>query len=196
MDFTPPILHWLLIVFLSACPELLHAKDSIEELGKKTEPKDAKAAADDSKFSLKDIGSSIEEILSSEKPDLSELAYVAARGTAAFLAISKILDENSSSEPNESKKLAQNFLERSHKFWGVASFVGRQTGKSDKNIYEQVSLLMEIYLQEMASSKQLNNEFMSAPIRRDLDALMRVEPFVNELNEVFEKSEKITTKEK
>jgi hypothetical protein len=31
----PPILRWLLIVCLLACPALLHAEESVEELGKK-----------------------------------------------------------------------------------------------------------------------------------------------------------------
>ncbi len=197
MIFLPLILRWLLIVCLLACPALLHAEESVEELGKKAEHGDATATADVSKFSLKDIGPSVEAILSDEKTDESELAYVAARGTALFLAISKILDENPSSGRGElDKNLAQGYLESSHRFFKVASFLGAKTGKSEKNITAQVSLLMETYLQEMVRSKQLNNEIMSAPILRDVKALQRVAPFVNGLDEVIEASQKVRTKEK
>ena len=43
MNFPSPILRWLLIVCLSACPELVHGEESIEELRKKAEQGDAKA---------------------------------------------------------------------------------------------------------------------------------------------------------
>jgi hypothetical protein len=197
MNFPPLIRRSLLVACLWASPVLLYGEVSDEDLRKKTEHGDAEATADVSKFSLKDIGPSVEAILSDEKTDETELAYVAARGTALFLAISKILDENPSSERGElDKNLAQGYLESSHRFFKVASFLGAKTGKSEKNITAQVSLLMETYLQEMVRSKQLNNEIMSAPILRDVKALQRVAPFVNGLDEVIEASQKVRTKEK
>lgn len=196
MIFTTPVRRWLLIVCLSACPELVHGKESIEELEIKTEPKDAKAAANDSKFPLKDVKPLVEEILSGKNTDQSELAYVAARGGALLLAISKILHENPHKDRSWSEKMAQSYMEDSHRFLKVAQVIGAITGKSDENIHAQFRTLMEVYLQEMARSKQLNNEYMSTLIVRELNAIISMAPLVNELDKTFEASSKILTKEK
>ena len=183
------------------------ARHANREADQAAEPRSVTAAAgndpkttvtaNDSKFSLKDIGPSVEAILSDEKTDKTELAYVGARGGALFLAISKLLDENPSSDRGElDKKLAQNYLESAHRFFKVAQFYGEITGMSEKNIHAQLSSLMEIYLQEMVRSKQLNNEIMSAPILRDFKEIQRVAPLVNELDKALETSQKVKTEEK
>lgn len=144
------------------------------------------ARAEDATFPLKDIGPSVDAILGGEKVDESELAYVGARGAALFVAISKWLDENPGSERD--KEMSKKLMERAHPFFVIAHLFGTRTGKSKSNIDSQVASLLETYVREMVRSKQLNNEILSAPISRDMKALERVAPLVNELVRSLEKS--------
>lgn len=142
--------------------------------------------AGDATFPLKDIGPTVDAILGDEKFDESELAYIGARGAALFVAISKWLDENPGDERD--KELSIKLMERAHPFFAIAHLFGARTGKSEANIDAQISSLLEIYVREMARSKQLNNETLSAPISRDMKALERVAPLINELVRAVEKS--------
>lgn len=149
----------------------------------------------ESSFPLKDLGPTIDEILGSQKPDKTELSYVAARGSALFLSISAYLENNPSGRPGEAETSSK-FMQHSHHFAVVAEVLGRLKGKSTESVYEQIQMLMEIYSKEMGVSKQLNNEIMSPPILRDFKDLERIAPLIEGLFKMMENQNSDTAETK
>jgi hypothetical protein len=128
-------------------------------------------------FPLRDITETVDDLLGPNEIDLSELAYVSARGMALYSTVAIFLNEWAVQGRGD-KKVASNLESAVEKFHKVARVIGLKTGKSEKAILEQIVLLSEIYAKEMVRSKQLNNEIMSPVIKRDMQAISKAAPLL------------------
>ncbi len=140
-------------------------------------------AAEDT-FPLKDLGPTVDELVKLGYSDASELAYVSARGSALFIAISKYLDENPGGERDV--KQSKDMMLNAHRYAIFSSWFGLKAGKSVNNSEAQIKMLLDIYVTEMIRSKQLNNEVLSSAIRRDLKDVERIAPLVNTFSKILD----------
>jgi hypothetical protein len=115
----------------------------------------------------------IDELVNAKHPDVGELAYANARGSAVFAAISMYLKENAQRE--QDRELSEQFAGKAVMFIEVASLLGEMTGKSKEATREQVKGLARNYLERMIASKQLNNEIITPEIREDMEAVKALE---------------------
>ncbi|MBI3886024.1 MAG: hypothetical protein HY302_09890 [Opitutae bacterium] len=127
----------------------------------------------------------VSELTKSEKPDVSELAYVSARGAALFTALSSYVDSNAAGERD--KKLANDLLREALPFFQVAVLMGLEAKKTKEATESQIKILIEAYSQMMIRSKQLNNEIASPAVTKDLAALKLIEPVVQTIAAEIEK---------
>lgn len=127
-------------------------------------------------LSLKPLEPIITEFRKSEDPDLSELAYISARGASLFIAFSGYIDENSRGDKD--KALATKFSEKADAYYKVAVILGPKSKKTKEATDEQIKILAQIYVKMMVASKQLNNEIASPAITKDMDALKLIEPVI------------------
>jgi hypothetical protein len=132
-------------------------------------------------LTLKPLEPIIAEFNKNDNPDISQLAYVSARGGALFLAMSGYIEENSRGEKDNA--LAKKLSEKADAYYKVAVILGSRSKKTKDATDGQMRILTETYVKMMVASKQLNNEIASPAITKDMDALKSIEPVILELAE-------------
>jgi hypothetical protein len=135
-------------------------------------------------FPLKDIGPTVDELVNTGYSDASELAYVSARGCALLCAISINLEDNPGGERDVKQSIQ--FRTFADSYLRFAIFNGLKSRKSEEMQKAQIQMLIEIYMKEMIRSKQLNNEYLSSTIRRDLKDIERIAPLVNAFSKMLD----------
>jgi hypothetical protein len=144
-------------------------------------------------FALKDLDESIQQAFNEEKPDLSEMAYVCMRG-AAFYSTAAIIFRESAPKDEQGNKIITNLESLSAKYLRVGVALSGATGKSAEAIKEQASLLGTIYAKEMIRTKQLNNEYFGPRIKKDQEALKKIEGAVLALADQIAENSKTSKK--
>ncbi|HEY0969255.1 MAG TPA: hypothetical protein VGD88_17810 [Opitutaceae bacterium] len=122
---------------------------------------------------LKPLAPTIERLEKSQDPDPSELAYVAARGAALFVAMSGYLNKNAADDRD--RKISDDLFEKAKPYYVSAQIIGTSTGKTKETVDQQIKLIVDAYSVMMVKSKQLNNTIVSPQIESDMEALKRLE---------------------
>lgn len=144
-------------------------------------------------FPLKDLNPVIQTLLKSEKPDFSEMAYVAARGAALYTNMAAVFEENGNHDAKD-KQLAANLKSIADKYFRVMVFTATKTGKSATALQDQITVLTKAYSTEMVKSKQLNNEYFGENIKRDRQALSQIESLIFEIADELARRNKPSAK--
>lgn len=110
----------------------------------------------------------LEEI---KKPDAdtSEVAYVATRCTALYAAMAFYLEDNNKDKKSEIEKTMLRFQNDSVTFLKVSKILELLLlNKSEETLKKQQKLLIDIYSDEIAKGKLLNNNAVTPAIEEDL----------------------------
>ncbi len=140
-------------------------------------------------FPLKELAPSVDTLLSSENPDHSELAYIAARGTALYFSVAMVFEESGNGGERD-KNVIATMKEQSEQFFKVAVMSGLISKMTQDSIKERIQTLMEVYMKEMAQSKKLNNQYFSPVILKDTESLRKIQPLVARLSGEIAKASK------
>lgn len=123
---------------------------------------------------LRPLSHIIKALTDAEKPELSEFAYISARGAGLYAALSAII--KASPRNDKEKKLAESYFALSHKHFQVAMVAGMRANQDLESTKAQVKLFFDNYTAMAVKSRQEDNEIFSPEILADLDALKEIQP--------------------
>ena len=101
--------------------------------------------------------------------DTSEVAYVATRCTALYAAMAFYLEDNNKDKKPEIEKSMLRFQNDSVTFLKVSKFLELLLlNKSEETLKKQQKLFLDIYSDEIAKGKLLNNNAITPAIEEDV----------------------------
>ena len=107
--------------------------------------------------------------LSKTNGDISEVAYVATRCTALYASVAFYLEDNNKNKNPEVEKNKLRFQSESVAFLKASKILEVLVlHKSEENLKKQQKLFIELYSDEVARGKLLNNNAITPAIQEDL----------------------------
>jgi hypothetical protein len=122
------------------------------------------------------LAAEIERYLKAEKPPHRDLCYLCSRATALLTAYSGTLQATATTDAE--RDLAAAAKKRAVPFYQVAMAAAIAAHEPPEATPRRIFELVELYLELMTRTRNLNQQSISAPIQKDLDALRSLEPLV------------------
>jgi hypothetical protein len=134
----------------------------------------ATAAADEVR--RRPLGPEIERYLKADQPDMAHLAYICSRGAALLTAYSGTMQATGTTDTE--RELAAQLKKRAVPFFQVAILAAIGAREDPEVAQKRIVGFVEMYADMMTRSRNLSNDSINAPLRKDLDALRGIEAFV------------------